>query len=636
MCGIAGIIAPEPSETSALEAMLTALIHRGPDDGGMRVLSYGNQHVALGHRRLSIIDLSAAAHQPMANEDGSLWLSFNGEIYNFRELRRQLEAKGHVFSSHTDSEVIVHGYEEYGTGIFARLNGMFACALWDDKNRSLILARDRFGQKPLYYWQDGSRLAFASELKALLRYPAIRPELDPMSLSRYLLFEYVPAPHCLIQDVRKLEAGSYLIFKDSRLTIRPYWDLSFGQAPAFASEREAAARLEQEFKAAVGRHLESDVPLGVFLSGGIDSSAIVALMSELRPAESIKTFSIGFKEASFDETSYARQVAEHFGTEHHEQILSAGKMIEILPEIWQLMDEPLADASIIPTYLLAKFTREHVTVALGGDGGDELFCGYDPFVAHKLARAVDWLPGWAPEKIFAPLANLLPASEKNMSFDFRLKQTIKGLPYPLPIRNQIWLGSFSLEEQKALLQHDIWRAAGAAEPYAEIIATDQNGAYRDRQDELIYLYCKYYLAGDILTKVDRASMACSLEVRAPFLDAELADFVNDLPSGLKMKGLRRKHLLKRSLENKLPPEILSRKKKGFGIPLTKWLKEDLRDLLGDVLAAGSLRDHGFFDAGTIQRLIDDHQRGRRDNRKQLWTLLVLAMWLESIKREGLA
>ena len=632
MCGIAGIIGPEPSETSALEAMLTALIHRGPDDGGMRVLSYGNQHVALGHRRLSIIDLSAAAHQPMSNEDGSLWLSFNGEIYNFRELRRQLEAKGHVFGSRTDSEVIVHGYEEYGTGIFERLNGMFACALWDAKNRSLIMARDRFGQKPLYYWQDGSRLAFASELKALLKYPAIRPELDPMSLSRYLICEYVPASHCLIKDVRKLEAGSYLVFKDNRLTIRPYWDLSFGQAPAFASEHEAAARLEQELKAAVGRHLESDVPLGVFLSGGIDSSAIVALMSELRPPESIKTFSIGFSEASFDEAPYARQVAEYFGTEHHQQILSAGKLLEILPEIWRLMDEPLADASIIPTYLLAKFTREHVTVALGGDGGDELFCGYDPFVAHKLARAIDWLPGWVPEKIFAPLANLLPASEKNMSFDFRLKQTIKGLPYPLPIRNQVWLGSFSLEEQKALLQPDIWRAAGAAEPYAEIMATDKSGAYRDCQDELIYLYCKYYLAGDILTKVDRASMACSLEVRAPFLDAEFADFANALPSSLKLKGFTRKYLLKKALAGRLPETIIKRPKKGFGIPLSAWLKGQLNPMAAQMLASESAAE--FFRPAELRELLQQHSLGRKDNRKQIWTILTFLAWHASLTGEN--
>ncbi len=630
MCGIAGIVTKERVNPQDLTAMLAALGHRGPDDRGSEIISGPDKMVALGHTRLSIIDLSKAAHQPMANEDNSLWLTFNGEIYNFRALRHDLEKRGHRFKSKTDSEVLLHGYEEYGSGIFKRLNGMFACALWDSLNQTLILGRDRYGQKPLFYWQQEGTFVFASELKALLRHPAIHPDIDPASLSRYLLFEYVPAPHCLIRNVRKLEAGTYLTHRAGEIKIERYWEIGFHNNgdPSISDAVSAGERLEHELEAAVGRHLESDVPLGVFLSGGIDSSAIVAMMSRRLPARQIKTFCIGFKESSFDESAHARKVAGHFGTEHHEQILDAGTMLEILPEIWGFMDEPLADASIIPTYLLSRFTRDHVTVALGGDGGDELFCGYDPFVAHKLAEAYALVPGWLHRGILEPLSRYLPVSDRNMSLDFRLKQTLKGLPYPLPIRNQVWLGAFSLEEQHQLFASDFLHEAQKCDPYAEIMTTDRAGIFRDKYDELIWLYSKYYLAGDILTKVDRASMACSLEVRAPFLDADLTDFINRLPSNLKLKGLRRKYLLKQVMQKHLPPEILKRSKKGFGIPLSAWLKTELQPFMRETLNAGNTQ--AIFRPQAVNTLIEDHLNRRRDNRKQLWTLICLEMWRQNL------
>ncbi|MBN2299051.1 MAG: asparagine synthase (glutamine-hydrolyzing) [Deltaproteobacteria bacterium] len=628
MCGIAGIITSERINEDNLAAMIAALKHRGPDDCGSKIITGQGRVAALGHTRLSIIDLSRAARQPMANEDSSVWLTFNGEIYNFRALRSELEERGHRFTSQTDSEVLLHGYEEYGTDIFKRLNGMLACALWDSNSQTLIMGRDRYGQKPLYYWHQDGTFIFASELKALLRHPAVAPDIDPAALSRYLLFEYVPAPYCLIRNVHKLEPGCFLVHSADGIKIERYWDISFNDDPSIGDEITAGERLEQELEAAVKRHLESDVPLGVFLSGGVDSSVIIAMMSRMMPAEKIRTFCIGFKEGSFDESSYARKVAEHFGTDHHEQILDADKMIEILPEIWHLMDEPLADASIIPTHLLSRFTREYVTVALGGDGGDELFCGYDPFLAHKLAPSFKYIPGWLHRGVLEPLSRRLPVSDRNMSLDFRLKQTIKGLPYPLPVRNQVWLGAFSLEEQKHLFSMDFLRDAQKCDPYAEIMATDRAGSFRDQCDQLIWHYSKYYLSGDILTKVDRASMACSLEVRAPFLDAEFAGFANSLPSDLKMKGFTRKYLLKKVMKKYLPSQILNRPKKGFGIPLSAWLKNELKPLMLETLKD----DTGAFRPETLKCLADDHLTGRCDNRKQIWTLLTYILWKHSLSK----
>lgn len=630
MCGIAGVICSHARGDlqEILEAMVASLNHRGPDDWGTRILLSPVSQAGFGHARLSIIDLSDAGHQPMGNEDSTVWITYNGEIYNHLELREVLEKKGHVFKSHSDTEAIIHGYEEFGEEIFSCLNGMFALALWDVKKQCLFLARDRYGKKPLYYQSIDGSFIFASELKALLKHPDSQRKIDARSLSRYLLYEYVPAPHSIVEGILKLPAGHYLRMKEGSFQLKPYWSISFPRNTVPSDPIVVQELLLEKLKTSIQRRLMSDVPLGVFLSGGIDSSAIVALMSELVSADRIKTFSIGFNEASFDESGYARSVARRFGTDHHEQILTPSTMVDILPEIWSFMDEPFADASIIPTYLLSKFTRSHVTVALGGDGGDELFAGYDPFLAHRLACLYDWMPEAIHRRVVNPLAAMLPVSTANMSMDFRIKQFLKGIPYTVPVRNQIWLGSFSREDQQEVFNQDFYATCCDSELYSEIIAAENGVTFRDRTDEIIYLYSRFYLADDILTKVDRASMACSLEVRAPFLDRDFTEFVNSLPSNLKLKGLTRKYILKKSLESKLPRSILYRSKKGFGIPLSKWIREDLRPLVLDVFSHTRIRRAGIFNADTVQRIIDDHLSGKKDNRKQIWTLLMFEMWRE--------
>jgi asparagine synthase (glutamine-hydrolysing) len=629
MCGIAGAVSAGTTAISreVMDRMVSSLNHRGPDDRGVHYISGSNVQVALGHTRLSIIDLSQAGHQPMSNEDSTVWITFNGEIYNYREIRDIL--KGHRFASHTDTEVIIHGYEEYGEGIFNRLNGMFALALWDCTKQRLYLARDRYGKKPLYFWHQGSTFVFASELKSLVRHPEVPREIDPKGLSRYLLYEYVPAPHCIYKGIRKLLPGHFLCFGNGVSSAKKYWSIDFTAQKVPEDDQAVQETLIRKLRESIARRLMSDVPLGVFLSGGIDSSAIVALMSGLMPAEKIKTFSIGFAEKSFDESGYARQVAKLFGTDHHEQTLTPRTMIDILPEVWSFLDEPFADASVIPTYLLSQFTRQSVTVALGGDGGDELFAGYDPFLAHRLAWIYDWMPHLIHSRLVEPLAEKLPVSTGNMSLDFRIKQFLKGIPYPVPIRNQVWLGSFSKEEQPQIFRKDFLSSLNGFDLYQDIYDSCREMRFRDQTEEIIYLYSRFYLADDILTKVDRASMATSLEVRAPFLDVEFAEFVNSLPSRYKLHGYARKYLLKKGLEKILPRDILYRKKKGFGIPLSEWLKNDLRNLVLEVFSPERIRRAGIFNPPAIEAMVDQHLKGKKDNRKQIWTLLMFEMWQEN-------
>lgn len=639
MCGIAGIAYNNGRhiERDILENMTREMRHRGPDDEGIYIsgnpdskTKNPNVQIGLGHRRLSIIDLTDSGHQPMANEDETIWVTYNGEIYNFKELKNDLVRQGHVFRSDSDTEVIVHGYEEFGESVFNKLNGMFAFGLWDNRKQILYLVRDRYGQKPLYYWHSAKGIAFASELKSLIKHPDLNKEIDIYNLSRYLSYEYVPAPHSIFKDVNKLLPGHYLKWNGRNINTTPFWQINFNGKDAVQSlsVSETKHQLTVLLKRSIERRLISDVPLGVFLSGGIDSSAIVSLMSELVPPKQIKTFSIGFEEESFDESGYAKTIAQRFGTDHHEQILTPQKMIDILPEVWSFMDEPFADASILPTYLLSKFTQEHVTVALGGDGGDELFAGYDPFQAHTVAKYYEKTPRFM-QNIFAnQIVQRLPVSTKNMSIDFKLKQFLKGIPYKPAIRNQVWLGSFTKEEQEDIFAGDINHALSNFDPYDDIPKSYNGTKFRDSMDEIIYCYSHFYLADDILVKMDRASMATSLETRSPFLDVEFAEFVNRIPSKLKLNGLTRKYILKKSMENKLPKEILYRKKKGFGIPLTKWLKKELKQTLLDALSPSRLNQSGLFNAKTIKTMLDDHFSGRKDNRKPIWTIFMFEMWKE--------
>jgi asparagine synthase (glutamine-hydrolysing) len=534
-----------------------------------------------------------------------------------------LEAKGHRFRTHCDVETLLHLYEDLGPECVQKVNGMFALALWDTRNQTLFLARDRLGKKPLYYRDDGATFLFGSEVKALLQHPSCPRELDRRSLSKYLAYEYVPAPHCIFKGVRKLPAGHSLTWQNGRADLRRYWDLTFPAQPASGDESQIAEELRERFKEAVRLRLVSDVPLGVFLSGGLDSSSVLAMMAELRPAAQIKTFAIGFEEKSFDESSHARRVAKFFGTHHHEEILSARTLLEILPKVSAFLDEPFADASIVPTYLLSRFTRQHVTVALGGDGGDELFAGYPTFKAHRLADYYR-VPRTLHERLIRPLAERLPVSHENFSFEFKLKRFLRGVGCRPEIRDQIWLGSFTPAEQRVLLNG----VSPEIDDYEDIAQAEKNCGSIELLERLIYLYCKFYLQEDILTKVDRASMACSLEARAPFLDYTFVEFANSIPPNLKLRGLKTKYILKRAMRDKLPRDILARPKKGFGIPIAQWLRGDLKRMALDTFSEQRIRQQGLFDHRAVSRLLDEHLSGKKDHRKQLWTLLMFQSWFE--------
>lgn len=621
MCGICGIIHDDPSrpvDMRVLETMARTMIHRGPDDEGYHL----GRGAGLGMRRLAIIDVEGG-HQPMKCEKGDIVAICNGEIYNFMDLREHLMARGHAFHTDSDAEVLPHLYQEHGLGMLSRLNGMFGLAVWDDANRTLLIARDRMGQKPLYWMHQDGRFVFGSEPKAIIAHPDIVARADRASLSKYLAYEYVPAPHSIFEGMRKLEPAHYLLLKDGRVKTGRYWDVPIGTERTDISGDEAASRIVELLSQSVKRRLISDVPLGVFLSGGIDSSSVVAMMLKSVPARNVKTFSIAFEEKTFDESRYARRVARHFGTDHHEQVCTPSDLIKLLPKVVDFLDEPLGDASIIPTYALSQFTRRHVTVALGGDGGDELFAGYPTFQAESISDRYRRLPAFLRKKVIAPIARRLPVSDDNISFDFKVKQFLKGAEVSDISRHMIWMGSFSPAEQRDILAYDmpdaifddVERHAGAAE-----MATPGN--------RILYVYKKLYLAEDILTKVDRASMGVSLEARAPFLDHEFVEYVARLPYSMKLCRNTMKYILKKAMGPMLPRGMAGRPKKGFGIPVAKWMKGPLKKLALDLFAAHRIKREGFFRPEAISRLLEDHFAGRADNRKKLWTLLMFEQWLE--------
>ncbi|MDH5680826.1 MAG: asparagine synthase (glutamine-hydrolyzing), partial [Spirochaetota bacterium] len=592
MCGIVGFTNQKSrlDRERVLKDMADSIRHRGPDDEGYHITS----QISLGHRRLSIIDIHSG-HQPMFDEDRSVSIVFNGEIYNFPDLKTELEAKGHLFTTHSDTEVLVHLYEEYGLDMFEHLNGMFAFALWDEKAESLLLARDRAGKKPLYYAEIGGELVFASELKALTRYPGFRREIDPIALQKYLAHEYVPTPHTIFRGVKKLFAGSYLTYKRETLTERQYWDFDLsGSYSNQLSERELIEELDCLMRDSVSRRLISDVPLGVFLSGGIDSSCLVAYMADLMPSKDIKTFSVGFEDKSFDESEYAKDVADYYQTSHHQQVLHPQTLVDILPEVTAFVDEPFADASIVPTYLLSKFTRETVTVALGGDGGDELFMGYPTFQANKMAKAYSWMPSPLHNGIIRPLAEKIPVSMNNLSLDFKIKRFLSAVKADRAYREQLWLGAFSLQDMNELILPEHMALSDNDSLFSESISYNERKNEDHYLDRLSYWYLKTYLHDDILVKVDRASMAVSLECRAPFLDVSVMDFVGRIPHKYKLKGFTMKHILKKLLASKLPKHIIDRPKKGFGIPVARWFREDLRDMVLDVFAEDKIKREGYF------------------------------------------
>jgi asparagine synthase (glutamine-hydrolysing) len=621
MCGIAGIVGRVDREI--LETMVRALIHRGPDDQGLWLGS----GIGLGMRRLSIIDL-AGGRQPMTNEDGTLHVVFNGEIYNFRALRSDLAQRGHRLHTHSDTEVLLHLYEEMGPNLVERLRGMFAFALWDAPRKSLLLARDRLGKKPLYYWHHDGLLLFASEIKALLCHPAVSRALDWDAFQHYLAFGYTPADRSIFAGIAKIPPAHTATLRDGALTLQRYWSLPLGAslAPREGGVPELAARVRHELREAVRLRLESDVPLGVFLSGGIDSSAVVASMREVT-TQRIATYSIGFGRAapSFDELPYARMVARHFDTDHYEEILEP-KVADLLPAIVRHLDEPFADSSAIPTFVVAQATARHVKVALSGIGGDEAFAGYPRYLGLRLSERYAALPRWLRSSPGNLLTRLVWESETSRNWGDWVRRFMRGTDQPLPDRYIGWTRFFSDGDLRRLATPAL-QAHWRANPEATHRAAFAAHGHGDPVDGAFRIDLSTYLPDDLLVMADRMSMAHSLELRAPFCDHRVLEESLHIPPAIKMPGLRLKGLLKTAFADVLPPPVLSHRKQGFMVPLGRWLRTDLCDLMNDLLSPERLRARGLFVPEMVHAVRREHALGRRTHSDRLWTLMITELWM---------
>ena len=597
--------------------MCDVITHRGPDDAGY----YVKDGLAIGMRRLSIIDV-ATGHQPISNEDGSVWIVFNGEIYNFAELRADLIARGHTFQTRTDTETIIHLYEEEGERCVERLRGMFVFAIWDQRQNKLFLARDRAGKKPLHYTLVGGTLVFGSEIKSLLQFPGIKRQPNLEAISDFLSFGYVHDPLTAFQGIHKLPPGHTMTFRDGKVTTRRYWDFHYDSAEQQPQQSEAyyAERLRELIADAVRVRLVSEVPLGAFLSGGVDSSTVVAMMARAMD-QPVKTFSIGFSEASFDELKYARLTAERYQTDHHEFVVTPD-VCKLVEEIVWHHDEPFADASSIPTYVVSKMAREYVTVILSGDGGDELFAGYERYLVHQGRDRFERIPAWLRRNIMLPISRALPRAAYG-------KQFLRNISLSGGARFADSLSYFSADAKQSLLSGEarqLLNGRDSAAAFEKIFAEPDNAEQIER---LLYLDSKTYLAGDILTKVDRMSMAHSIEARVPLLDQNLIEFVQTIPAQFKLRGQTTKYILKQAMADLIPKEIVNRPKMGFGVPLRKWLNNELREMLHDTLTDETARQRGLLNPRAVQDLLHEHERGRRDNSLHLWGLLTLELWHRS-------
>jgi asparagine synthase (glutamine-hydrolysing) len=618
MCGICGVISLTGVgvERSVLEAMNQALVHRGPDSEGSLV----EGPVALGARRLAIIDL-AGGNQPIWNEDGTIAVVQNGEIYNYRSLRDDLERRGHRFSTHSDTEVLVHLYEEHDLRFVDHLRGMFAIAIWDGRRRRLVLARDRFGIKPLYYHVNGDVLAFASELKSLIRHPGFSREIDADALEAYLAFSFVPAPLTIFSAARKLEAGCVLTWEEgsSDIRIESYADVRCSREVRRDGEEALAQELLARLRDSVRAHLVADVPVGVLLSGGLDSSTLAALAAE-ESTDRVSTFTIGFEERGFDEREPARLVAQRYGTDHHELVLTPDAA-ELLPELAAVFDEPFADSSAIPTYLVSRLARQKVKVALSGEGGDELFGGYNYYVGHLLAPRLKRLA-----RLARPVVDRVPTSSRAAStLDWQAKRFVRGAHLPPLERHYAWKSVFSPAERRSVLRRE---CRGSLDPLALLQRRDAHEKHVDGLTRVVDLDLGIFLVDDMLVKTDRASMAHSLETRVPILDTVVAELGLALPHHLKVRGLAKKRLLRRAVAPLLPEPILHGKKRGFSIPLAAWLQGELQPFVRDVLSPENVRRQGFFEADGVRSLVDDHVAGRADQSRKIWALLAFSLWFD--------
>ncbi|MCW3004075.1 MAG: hypothetical protein JWQ20_3373 [Conexibacter sp.] len=614
MCGIAGLAALDGRavDPRGLDAMIDALAHRGPDGRGVRI----DGPVALANRRLSIIDLEHG-EQPMANEDGSVVVVQNGEIYNHVQLRDELHDRGHRFATHCDTEVLVHAYEEYGDAFLERLRGMFALAIWDARRRRLLIARDRFGIKPLYWRAQRGVLSFASELKALRRQPGFGSELDRAALEAYFAFNSIPAPLSIYREARKLPAGHLLEWRPGAAPQVRRW-CRVAPAPTGGLRRESvqelAAELRDRLRDSVRAHLVADVPVGVFLSGGVDSGTLAALASEVT-VEPVRTFSVGFEEQSFDELAQARTVAQRYGTDHHEIVLRADAA-RLLPDIVEAFDEPFADSSALPTYAVSRLASAHVKVVLSGEGADELFGGYFTYVADVLAP---WLSG--PARLARPLVQRIPSSSRRVSLEYKAKRFVGAAALAPLERHHGWKEILSPALRAELLGQD-----GGGDPVDALRARYAETAGAPALARLQDVDLGVYLPDDLLVKTDRASMAHSLEARVPFLDPAVAELALALPTRMKVRGLDKKRLLRAAARPLLPAPVVDGRKRGFSIPAAAWLRGELLPLARDVLAPGVLRQGGVLDPAPVQRLLDEHVARRQDHSRALWGLLCFTLW----------
>lgn len=644
MCGIAGWVnlrqdssVDFDGDKSVLRSMCDRIRHRGPDSEGM----FHEDGVALGIRRLAVIDL-VTGEQPFFDESRSVIAVMNGEIYNFRELRKDLEKRGHRFVSHTDTEVLPHLYEEYGVKLVEKLNGMFAFAIWDSRNKRLFAARDRFGEKPIHYGIFNRKLIFGSEIKALFVHPDVHTSLNLEALQQYLTFDCVPAPLSIFKGIFKLPAGHALTVEGGKIRIDSYWNPNHRKSVPAPSIDEAAEELKSLLDDSIRMRMVSDVPVGILLSGGVDSSTIAAL-ARLHSSRPLKSFCIGFDERRYDESAAARQVASHLGTEHVEERLTAGRAAQLLPEIAIWMDEPLADPSVLPTFLLSQLARSEVTVALGGDGADELFGGYPSYYAHKLMERYVKFPHFIRKNLLENLIKRLPAGRHENSINFMARRFIRAFEIPDPVaRHFSFFGSFTGSEQERLLTpfvlsqngHDLYAEARC---WSKLCQFESQRPSDNIVEQMQFLDLKLYLAEDILAKVDRASMAVSLEVRSPFLDPRIGEFAAGLPRNYKLKcdtakfalGNTGKYILKKVARPMLPAFVTRQTKRGFVIPTGVWINGPLKPLVSELLSTQRIKDQGLFDPIHVQRLLSEHQAGTANHAKKLWSLMMFESWREN-------
>lgn len=621
MCGITGFVDSrttiargEEERAQILENMCRVIRHRGPDDQGVML----KPSVALGMRRLSIIDL-AGGRQPISNEDGAVTIVYNGEVYNYRELQTELESRGHRFVSNSDTETVVHAYEEFGSACLEQLRGMFAFAIWDEREQQIFIARDRVGKKPLYYTvTPRGSLVFGSELKCLLEHPEVERRVNPKAIDAYFSLGYVPDPISIFENIEKLPPGHHLTFKNGRLKIERYWDFRYESNGNGHKADDYLDELRELLSESVKLRLVSDVPLGAFLSGGIDSSTVVGLMAQ-HLTQPVKTFSIGFNEDSYDELKYARLTAKKFGTDHHEFIVTPD-ICEVVDQLAWHFDEPFADASAIPTYVVSKLAREHVTVVLSGDGGDELFAGYTRYVTERSRSKFDLVPQAVRQGLLAPLSRALPhgAWGRNYLQNVSLDPIGRYLDSVSVFTGLNKSTLYSSEFSDQLRDHEHLNAY-----FRELSSNVSSTA---ALDSLLYIDSKTYLPGDILTKVDRMSMAVSLEARVPLLDHKLIEFVTRIPASMKLAGLETKHLFKRAIAELVPAEIINRPKQGFGVPIQHWIRQQLRERIRDTLNDQRTLARGYVTRAHVETLLDEHERGRRDHAMALWSLLMLELW----------